>query len=231
MGVAPLGVFVILRVLLKGSRGQVCVPLEPISYLYNTHPLLQSGCLCVLRTLCTAILRSLVDSPRARTRARARARTHTPSFSFARNGALSAFRTLVLAWLCERNAGPLLCRETMSTRDRRTTRHKRENRLFRFAGSRGKTSSFYSFPFLFFFHLLSLFRSVFFLFLVFVSALSVEGRVSMGVLERAWEKSALLEIFEKLGASRTTRRGVSKVTRWAHIPDIDSTELLFAFVE
>lgn len=134
---------------------------------------------CVFCALFVWRSSALVGSPRAR--------AHTPSFSFAWNGALSAFRTLVLVSLCERNAGPLLYRETMSTRDRRTTRHKRENRLFRFAGSRGKTSSLYSF----------LFSSSFFTSPASFRFCSLDRRVNIdGVFEHAWEKSAFRNLSE-----------------------------------
>ena len=135
--------------------GDIVPPRAPISYLYNTHPLLQSGCLCVLRALW--------------------ARAHTPSFSF--DGAERApsrlfahlsyrlvvrakRRPIIVPWNNEALAigGPLDGEE-----------RERENRLFRFAGSRGKTSSLYSFLsifffFLFLFHLYSLFFFAFFLF-------------------------------------------------------------------
>lgn len=139
------------------------VPLEPISYLYNTHPLLQSGCLCVLRALC-------VDDPPLV--ALLHARSRTPSFSFPWNGALSAFRTLVPAAASETRAH-YCAGETMSTRDRRTTRRARGKKES-WAERERSTGSFVSLD-----HVGKRRRRRRFAFFA-----SMKGRISMGVLER-----------------------------------------------
>lgn len=162
MGVAPLGVFVIFRVLLKRvtwprGREGTSYPLEPRYRICTTRIHYCNPAVCVFCALFE------------------RERTRLRFLSMERSGRPLGFsHTCPTGLLCERNAGPLLCRETMrhsrsadhSTGRRERERggggRERENRLFRFAGSRGKTSSLYSFLsifffFLFLFHLYSLF--------------------------------------------------------------------------
>lgn len=169
MGVAPLGVFVIFRVLLKRvtwprGREGTSYPLEPRYRICTTRIHYCNPAVCVFCALFE------------------RERTRLRFLSMERSGRPLGFsHTCPTGLLCERNAGPLLCRETMRhsrSADHSTGRREREggggrereNRLFRFAGSRGKTSSLYSFLSIFFFFIsFSSLFSFFFAFFLFSS--------------------------------------------------------------
>lgn len=183
--------------------GDIVPPRAPISYLYNTHPLLQSGCLCVLRALW--------------------ARAHTPSFSF--DGAERApsrlfahlsyrlvvrakRRPIIVPWNNEALAigGPLDGEER--ERERGWGEREREPALsFRRITWENVVALFLSFYFFFFFISFSSLFSFFFCFLFILVLLVVFFffRPSIGIsmwgcsrINRAWEKSALNEVFEKV---------------------------------
>lgn len=162
-----MGVFVIFRVLLKRvtwprGREGTSYPLEPRYRICTTRIHYCNPAVCVFCALFE------------------RERTRLRFLSMERSGRPLGFsHTCPTGLLCERNAGPLLCRETMrhsrsadhSTGRRERERggggRERENRLFRFAGSRGKTSSLYSFLSIFFFFFIS-FSSLFSFFFCFL---------------------------------------------------------------
>lgn len=154
MGVAPLGVFVIFRVLLKRvtwprgrGEGDIVPPRADIVFVQHASIIAIRLFVCFARSLSAS--------------------AHAFVFFRWSGRPLGFSHTCPTGLLCERNAGPLLCRETMRhsrSADHSAERRERENRLFRFAGSRGKTSSLYSFLSIFF-----LFLSFFFIFILFFS--------------------------------------------------------------
>lgn len=157
MGVAPLGVFVIFRVLLKRvtwprgrGEGDIVPPRADIVFVQHASIIAIRLFVCFARSLSAS--------------------AHAFVFFRWSGRPLGFSHTCPTGLLCERNAGPLLCRETMRhsrSADHSAERRERENRLFRFAGSRGKTSSLYSFLSIFFLFLS--FSSLFFFFLSFYS--------------------------------------------------------------
>lgn len=164
MGVAPLGVFVIFRVLLKrvtwprGREGEggTSYPLEPRYRICTTRIHYCNPAVCVFCALFE------------------RERTRLRFLSMERSGRPLGFsHTCPTGLLCERNAGPLLCRETMRhsrSADHSTGRRERERgwgerkrepalsfRRITWENVVALFLSFYFFFFLFLFHLYSLF--------------------------------------------------------------------------
>lgn len=164
MGVAPLGVFVIFRVLLKrvtwprGREGEggTSYPLEPRYRICTTRIHYCNPAVCVFCALFE------------------RERTRLRFLSMERSGRPLGFsHTCPTGLLCERNAGPLLCRETMRhsrSADHSTGRREREGgwgerkrepalsfRRITWENVVALFLSFYFFFFLFLFHLYSLF--------------------------------------------------------------------------
>lgn len=164
VGVAPLGVFVIFRVLLKrvtwprGREGEggTSYPLEPRYRICTTRIHYCNPAVCVFCALFE------------------RERTRLRFLSMERSGRPLGFsHTCPTGLLCERNAGPLLCRETMRhsrSADHSTGRRERERgwgerkrepalsfRRITWENVVALFLSFYFFFFLFLFHLYSLF--------------------------------------------------------------------------
>lgn len=161
MGVAPLGVFVIFRVLLKRvtwprGREGTSYPLEPRYRICTTRIHYCNPAVCVFCALFE------------------RERTRLRFLSMERSGRPLGFsHTCPTGLLCERNAGPLLCRETMRhsrSADHSTGRRERERgwgerkrepalsfRRITWENVVALFLSFYFFFFLFLFHLYSLF--------------------------------------------------------------------------
>lgn len=182
--------------------GDIVPPRAPISYLYNTHPLLQSGCLCVLRALW--------------------ARAHTPSFSF--DGAERApsrlfahlsyrlvvrakRRPIIVPWNNEALAigGPLdgeeREREGVGGEKERTGSFVSPDHV----GKRRRFIPFFLFFFFFYFFFIFILFFFCFLFILVLLVVFFFFRPSIGIsmwgcsrINRAWEKSALNEVFEKV---------------------------------
>lgn len=172
MGVAPLGVFVIFRVLLKRvtwprgrGEGDIVPPRADIVFVQHASIIAIRLFVCFARSLSAS--------------------AHAFVFFRWSGRPLGFSHTCPTGLLCERNAGPLLCRETMRhsrSADHSAERRERENRLFRFAGSRGKTSSLYSFLSIFFyFFLFRLYSFFFFLFILVLLVVVFFFRPSIGI--------------------------------------------------
>lgn len=153
MGVAPLGVFVIFRVLLKRvtwprgrGEGDIVPPRADIVFVQHASIIAIRLFVCFARSLSAS--------------------AHAFVFFRWSGRPLGFSHTCPTGLLCERNAGPLLCRETM--RHSRSADHSAERR------ERERTGSFVSpdhvgkrrrfIPFFLFF-----FISFFFVFILFFS--------------------------------------------------------------
>lgn len=158
MGVAPLGVFVIFRVLLKRvtwprgrGEGDIVPPRADIVFVQHASIIAIRLFVCFARSLSAS--------------------AHAFVFFRWSGRPLGFSHTCPTGLLCERNAGPLLCRETM--RHSRSADHSAERR------ERERTGSFVSpdhvgkrrrfIPFFLFFFYFFLFRLYSFFFLSFYS--------------------------------------------------------------
>lgn len=174
VGVAPLGVFVIFRVLLKRvtwprGREGTSYPLEPRYRICTTRIHYCNPAVCVFCALFE------------------RERTRLRFLSMERSGRPLGFsHTCPTGLLCERNAGPLLCRETMRhsrSADHSTGRRERERGWgererepalsFRRITWENVVALFLSFYFFFFFISFSSLFSFFFCFLFILVLLVV----------------------------------------------------------
>lgn len=162
MGVAPLGVFVIFRVLLKRvtwprgrGEGDIVPPRADIVFVQHASIIAIRLFVCFARSLSAS--------------------AHAFVFFRWSGRPLGFSHTCPTGLLCERNAGPLLCRETM--RHSRSADHSAERR------ERERTGSFVSpdhvgkrrrfIPFFLFFFYFFLFRLYSFFFFLFILVLLV----------------------------------------------------------